>query len=467
MVDIFKIILYYLDMERHRNPPQVRKRQRDTVRESSPDKGTTPEQTLSLEQTAIKLSEIFEIDRVTSGEAPRTVLGGTLKSISTMSEHVGAKMSAENYMAILPDLTAEVRKAVDLLRVDGVDIANDHKSIPIRKGIRLMEKYFREYSPLGNMDLLTDQAQGADLDELEFNEDISSTFCARLLRTFMTTKGTATNMQMQEGAIDSELLSKYTFTDQSLVNKLLAINPSSVRRETSRDLRFIMSDSVTNMLRYYGIEPELPNIDPSGEYMHQPPLTQLDFTILPAGELEEVTRIATERLSEAEKARVDLKRISVLESIRNQWGEDRCFFAHGRHTGKQMLDEETGSAIDEDYIVLVMQQLSDNGDLLGEHALAISPIAKKHAAYLTRYDVSAGNWREVLSLSKPDARYVGARDLRFTSSSGWTAYDMMVNKVNALLGCSVDDFHGQLRMDMSGNYRVKNYNRDLGRVATR
>jgi len=197
------------------------------------------------------------------------------------------------------------------------------------------------------------------------------------------------------------------------------------------------------------------------------PTQQLDFTVLPTGtDLHEFAAGIVERLSNHEKAHVDLDRVNVLATIRQYIGADRCYYAHGEKTGKQMLDSETETLIDEDYIVLVIQNLDDNGTTKHEDALAISPIAKKHAAYLTRSEASAGNWREILSLPKSDARYFGARDLRFTGSTGRTPYSMMEEKIKALLECHPDDFDAKLRMRHDGTYRLENCTREVGKAAS-
>lgn len=278
----------------------------------------------------------------------------------------------------------------------------------------------------------------------------------------MLNRRTANLMRNKEYGDD--LLNSYFVQAMAGVNGRVGQNPNSVRRETTNVLGYLMGREVSEFLDHYGhntgrsIEPVLVE--------NLPTHMQLDFSVLPAGtDLEKFAYEIVEGLSDTERARVDLGRLGVLESIRRLWGVDQSFYAHGKKSGRQMFDLETNTMIDEDYIVLVMQELDSNRTIIGEHALAISPIARKHAAYLTRYDVNNVSWRDVFSQNKAQARQVGARDLRFTASENHTAYNMMTEKVSTLLLCEPEEFGGRLRMYEDGSYRVNNYQRNLGKTA--
>jgi len=426
------------------------------------------------EQTFEKIKSIFEVSDVAAGNDPTTVLGSVMATMRHIadSEAVDVQIDEQELSAVLPDFVYEVRQAVKSLAYEGFDFANSHAAVPAAKGLQYIDDSYKEHYGIS---LLAAPTTLQGIADVLINEEHIDQFMqdgvefaikVRLVRTYMSSRRVAKataglryddpNMQ---GAID--------MTNGRLQQRI-ARNPNEVHRETTAALSFLMSEQVSNFLQEFNLESS--DDRPAHTNDAEPaalPHMELDFSILPPGQgLEEYVRYIEGNAGEHEKARIDLGRIGVLEKVRELWGKDACYFAHGKPTGLQMHDVETDTTVDEDYIVLVMTRLDTQGGVIGEHALAISPIARKHAAYLTRYDVSAGTWREVLPLPKTDARDVGARGLKFTASTGRLPYEMMTEKVRALLDCPPQDFHNQLRMRADGSYRVQSP-RDMGSVATK
>jgi hypothetical protein len=171
----------------------------------------------------------------------------------------------------------------------------------------------------------------------------------------------------------------------------------------------------------------------------------LDWAILPIEEGEEVLEdaareivaLAQERAERGVKVEIDLSRLVVLKKLRELWGKDRCEYFRG--TLRNSGDPETADRPDE-YIVLVMRELDARGNITLEHAVAESPIAGVNALYLLRGDVAAGNWREVFSLPKKDARALGARKLLHTKGDGRPMVEFLSERAQTLLTCNPEEF---------------------------
>lgn len=197
---------------------------------------------------------------------------------------------------------------------------------------------------------------------------------------------------------------------------------------------------------------------------------EVDFSILPPGtDIREYTEQLYENLSEQNRAFVDLKRVEVLETLRGTLGKDRCYYVHGRQTG-QLAHDENGVSVRPDYIGLVIQTHGTSGHVIGEDAIAISPVGKKHAGYLFRHDYSTtSSWRSTLSLSKSEARAIGARPLKFTNISGQDTYEAYVKKAMQLLTCPPEQFGKEYELRFAkGEYALrKRTDRSLGERAIR
>ncbi|ADU01809.1 Translation initiation factor IF-2, N-terminal region [Mycolicibacterium gilvum Spyr1] len=154
----------------------------------------------------------------------------------------------------------------------------------------------------------------------------------------------------------------------------------------------------------------------------------LAFQVLPQGEqlrkfLGEVR--ASKRYS---GYRVDEHRLTVLEDLQKHFGAHRCVWHRGS-------DSSDGIGIR--YLVLAIK--SDNGS--GENAVAISPLAGRHATYVVRADCAEADWKTLFAYPKFEARLRGARKLLFTDNRGDTdQYGAMRDKIIKLLECHPREF---------------------------
>lgn len=154
----------------------------------------------------------------------------------------------------------------------------------------------------------------------------------------------------------------------------------------------------------------------------------LAFQVLPQGEqlrkfLGEVR--ASKRYS---GYRIDEHRLTVLEDLQKHFGALRCVWHRGS-------DSSDGIGIR--YLVLAIE--SDNGS--GEDAVAISPLAGRHATYVVRRDCAEADWKTLFAHPKFEARLLGARRLLFTERRSHTdQYSAMRDKIIKLLECHPRDF---------------------------
>ncbi len=154
----------------------------------------------------------------------------------------------------------------------------------------------------------------------------------------------------------------------------------------------------------------------------------LAFQVLPQGEqlrkfLGEVR--ASKRYS---GYRIDEHRLTVLEDLQKHFGTHRCVWHRGS-------DSSDGIGIR--YLVLAIK--SDNGS--GENAVAISPLAGRHATYVVRRDCAQADWKTLFAYQKFEARLLGARKLLFTHSRTHAdQYSAMRDKIIKLLECHPREF---------------------------
>jgi hypothetical protein len=261
------------------------------------------------------------------------------------------------------------------------------------------------------------------------------------------TRDLAHNAYRKQQGMDNED-DYYSESDDNIVRalKFAQSNPSSYRHNLLRQLDTIAGepfDVFAPNIVDTGEETSLPDIDVNFEILAN---QQLDFTILPGDtNLRELSQELFDESTDTEKERVDLERIKILEDVRQIFGEDKCFFARGKQSGRR-YKTESGETIDEDFIVLVMQNHDTNGQVTSEDALAISPISRKHAAFYTRQDASEGiSWREIFSLTKRNAQYFGARKLKFVANDDLDPYQAVKEKAFALATCLPGEFNEELR----------------------
>jgi hypothetical protein len=175
---------------------------------------------------------------------------------------------------------------------------------------------------------------------------------------------------------------------------------------------------------------------------------ELDWTVLPddEGELIKQAKDIVEQVESrsektGRKADIDLDRLNILRNIREAWGKDRCYYARGTLGNKPKVNI-AGKEYPDEYIVLVLQEISGgDGNVIAEHAIAESPVVGPNAMYVFRSDVSQGyNWRQVYSLPKRQARALGARRVKHTTSNDRSIVDELTDKVTSLLTATPDEF---------------------------
>lgn len=156
--------------------------------------------------------------------------------------------------------------------------------------------------------------------------------------------------------------------------------------------------------------------------------TNLAFQILPQGEQLRTFLGDIRRSKLYSGYRVDEHRLTVLEDLQKHFGATRCTWHRG-------LDSAGG--IGGRYLVLAIK--STNGS--GENAVAISPLAGRHATYLVRRECAEADWDILFAHPKFEARLRGARKLLFTNRADHTdPYSAMRDKIIKLLECHPREF---------------------------
>lgn len=150
----------------------------------------------------------------------------------------------------------------------------------------------------------------------------------------------------------------------------------------------------------------------------------LPFAILPRGEQLRTFLDGLRSSGRYRGRQVDVQRVTVLEDIEKYFGADRCQWHEGA---------ASSSGFDNDYVVLTIKTANDVGD----HAVAISPLAGEHATYVVREDCAQADWMTVLAQSKSEAREQGACSFHFTGSD---PYNDMRAKVIDALECPRQEF---------------------------
>ena len=154
----------------------------------------------------------------------------------------------------------------------------------------------------------------------------------------------------------------------------------------------------------------------------------LAFEILPQGEQ---LRAFLGEIRTSKKYRgytVDERRLTVLEDLQKHFGAARCTWHRG---------VEAGGGIGSRYLVLAINTPGREG----QDAVAISPLAGRHATYVVRRECAEADWDVLFAQPKFEARLRGARKLIFTSrSDDGDPYRVMLAKVIKLLECPAQEF---------------------------
>lgn len=156
--------------------------------------------------------------------------------------------------------------------------------------------------------------------------------------------------------------------------------------------------------------------------------SHLAFEILPQGEQ---LRTFLGEIRTSKKYRgytVDERRLTVLEDLQNHFGAAHCTWHRGI---------EAGGGIGTRYLVLAINTPGREG----QDAVAVSPLAGRHATYVVRRDCAEADWEVLFAHPKFEARLRGARKLLFTSrSDNGDPYRVMLAKVIKLLECPAREF---------------------------
>ena len=195
---------------------------------------------------------------------------------------------------------------------------------------------------------------------------------------------------------------------------------------------------------------------------------KLDYEILPEGTtLRELTEELCSRLTPREVEYVDLRRVELLSKIKECFGEDRTYLVHGKP--RDSVIDPLSNNINEAYLGVVVQHHDESGRVSGEDCVVISPIARRHAAFVVRHDVSEKGWRDVLRTPKRTSRELGARQVKFSAPDGIDVYDGMLQKLQLLLACPSERFSqdNELRYNAStGEFTLRPpRERTLGNIA--
>ncbi len=187
---------------------------------------------------------------------------------------------------------------------------------------------------------------------------------------------------------------------------------------------------------------------PSAEQLPLEQPEQLNWALLPPGELENHTRdIVQSKQHEQLNSQpyIDLERLRILENLRQWWGPDYTYYVKGLRTRRRSIKGETEEVPDE-YIMLILQVHDQNGTFLYENAIAESPIGGHNALYIQRYDVNGWQWNELMAYPKRDVQAMGARALKHDRSDPYMIHNMterakilLTNHPQAFLN---GEFHG-------------------------
>lgn len=202
------------------------------------------------------------------------------------------------------------------------------------------------------------------------------------------------------------------------------------------------------------VSADVPASDSVDETLEKFKPMELDWAILPQGDLEASARDLVSSIKQnrpTSEVSIDLERLKSLEEIRQGWGPDRSYYVRGAF--KRRVVRKDGKECPDEYIVLVLQDFDEDNNLQAEHAVAESPIVGPHAMYVYRQDAGEGfSWRDVMAMPKSDAKLFNARAVKH-NKTGLPVQEKALH----LLRVSKDEFIS------NKNYRLKGFTlpRDL------
>lgn len=426
--------------DHHSRRPQIRPIRPERVTESSE---------MLVPTTYEGLLAQFEVEGDTFTEKPGSMLGLSYLKTLTGFAPDGA-VSEEDLRLAAVVTTKSLFLGVEHLQNEGFDILADRNAL---SGAGITAKTsFAAQSARNMLRVYRDDNNGI--------EALTYTSAANLFDVFVTSdrmlRHASETLQLEATGMSGEPSMILTWTlARARLYRNAANNPSAFRNDTHRQLvRLLhpaMREFVDRELDAYDKRIEQWPYESVGteDVMHE----NLDFRILPPGHtLQTYVQKMLETLTPGDKARVDIRRVAVLEELRTKMEVPGSYFVHGKPRGT-VHDQEYGD-INEAYIGLVMPYYDASNHLIGEDVLVVSPVARRHAGYVVRYNVSQRNWREVLSADKTKARALGARQLKFTTVGGEDMYGVFVRKAIELLTCPPKQFGPQheLRRRRDGSY---------------
>lgn len=140
------------------------------------------------------------------------------------------------------------------------------------------------------------------------------------------------------------------------------------------------------------------------------------FDLLPAGEQLRQFLHQLRTTTRYRGYHVDPKRVAVLEDIEGHFGRARCRWHEGS-------SEYRG--VDSQYLLLAIRAEGSGS----EHAVAISPLAGRHATFVVKAGDAQGDWLSVLAKTKSEAVKAGARRFLFAESSEKDRYESMRDRI--------------------------------------
>lgn len=205
---------------------------------------------------------------------------------------------------------------------------------------------------------------------------------------------------------------------------LLTVDAAALDQFLSRSL----TELVDVQAGRYDFLTQFEGIESSTATTSRRKINGLAFALLPSGEKLRAYLDDIRSLGRYRGYAIDEDRLKVLEAVESHFGADRCQWHEGT---------ESSRGVNNQYMVLTVK--ADNGS--GEHAVAISPLAGRHATYVVRAGCAAADWDIVFAKTKAEARALGARREPFASAEHVTdPYRAMRDKVVHLLECSREEF---------------------------
>jgi len=243
--------------------PQQRRPRQESPDQSEPSSDNSGETNRDINEIIDKLADLFEFDSAIQGEAPNTYFGSITAALSgTMNllDKAGIDTSAEKIErteleAFIPEIVMAVREAISELRDKGFDVVASHDIIPRLKFQQLFKEMTEHQMGIFNLPVsslenisaeeITDKMIAAlpnlDFEQMSEMNGIQFVAYSRLIRIYGSSRSMARRIN-EIDTYDFELYDDYRNTALKGLERELESNPNTVRRDTTKALRYIMSD---------------------------------------------------------------------------------------------------------------------------------------------------------------------------------------------------------------------------------